>query len=336
MPRAPWLPALLSLILVPMAAPGLADDLPPDPRGVVTLQFDNDLFTGTDRHYTNGVRAAYLSPEHEFPEALAAVIEHIPVIPEGALARWEVAVGQSMFTPENTAATALVTDDRPYAGWLYLSLGAIADSGDELDMIALDLGVIGPAAMAGETQNWVHGWRGIPKSYGWDNQLHNEPGINLRWEHQWRHLARFSLDDAPGLGADIIPRVGLSLGNVFTNASAGATVRFGDDLPSDYGAPRIRPSLPGSGFFRPTDDFSWYLFAGAEGRAVARNIMLDGNTFRDSHSVEREPFVAEAQAGLALTIGRTRMTYTYVWRSREFEGQDRPDQFGGVSLSMRF
>lgn len=66
-------------------------------------------------------------------------------------------------------------------------------------------------------------------------------------------------------------------------------LRLGQRLPLDYGPPRIQPSLPGSGFFVPPQDrFGWYLFAGVEGRAVARNIFLDGNTFRDSRSVDKE------------------------------------------------
>ena len=63
-----------------------------------------------------------------------------------------------------------------------------------------------------------------------------------------------------------------------TYLEVGATLRIGNDLPNDYGAPRIRPSLPGSNFFLPRDNFGWYLFAGAGGRAVAYNIFLDGNT----------------------------------------------------------
>ncbi|MBK8542978.1 MAG: DUF2219 family protein [Caulobacteraceae bacterium] len=41
------------------------------------------------------------------------------------------------------------------------------------------------------------------------------------------------------------------------------------------------PSLAGAGYFTPRDNFSWYVFAGIEGRAVAHNIFLDGSLFRD-------------------------------------------------------
>ena len=44
----------------------------------------------------------------------------------------------------------------------------------------------------------------------------------------------------------------------------------------------------------------------------------------------------EAGAGLAVTLGRTRLSYTYVVRSKEFEGQPDMDRFGSVAVSVKF
>src|SRR5690606_26093169 len=133
------------------------------------------------------------------------------------------------------------------------------------------------------------------------------------------------------------PHLGGALGNIYTYGAGGFTLRFGEDLPDDYGPPRIRPALPGSDYFRPIDWFGWYFFAGAEGRIMARNIFLDGNTFKDSHSVDKRPFVLDLQAGLAINLGgRVRLAYTHLWRSKEFKGQDAAHQFGTLSLSVRF
>ena len=82
------------------------------------------------------------------------------------------------------------------------------------------------------------------------------------------------------------------------------TIRIGDDLPNNYGPPRIRPSLPGSDFFVNRDKLGWYLFAGFECRLVGRNIFLDGNTFSDSHSMDKRYLVGDFQTGVALTYGR--------------------------------
>jgi hypothetical protein len=138
------------------------------------------------------------------------------------------------------------------------------------------------------------------------------------------------------VAADIIPHMGVSLGNVMTLANAGATFRIGQDLDVDFGPPHVRPTLSGLAAVAGGTDFAWYLFAGAEGRYVAHNIFLDGNTFANSHSVDRIPLVADIQAGAAIVVNDIRLAFTHVFRTREFEGQRRSDRYGAISLSARF
>lgn len=127
--------------------------------------------------------------------------------------------------------------------------------------------------------------------------MENELGINLFYEQARRLNKNIFLNS---LEYDVIPHFGGSLGNVFTYAAAGLTVRIGPDLDEDFGSPRIRPSLPGGGFFRSKKGFNWYLFAGIEGRLILHNIFLDGNTFSSSHSVDKKLWVGDLQAGLAI------------------------------------
>jgi hypothetical protein len=145
-------------------------------------------------------------------------------------------------------------------------------------------------------------------------------------------------DMAPlGLQADLVPHIGLALGNIHTYGAGVLTIRLGDDLRGDYGARRIRPSLPGSYFFVQRESgFGWYLFAGFEGCAVARNIFLDGNTFGDSHSVKKKYFVRGLQGGVAFILGSTWLTFTHVYRTKKFENQRRADRYAGLSLSVQF
>lgn len=265
---------------------------------------------------------------------------YVPVFSRRGHLRTSYAIGQSIFTPEDITRKDLVEDERPYAGWLYAAVGLISDhrvrdgslQSKRLDSLELNVGVVGPASLTEETQSMVHRIVGSPQPKGWRNQLHNELGIMLVYDRQWQ--AQY-LSEVWGLGVDLTPHVGGTLGNVMTSLSCGATLRFGRDLPSDYGPPSIRPSLPGSGFFRPTQSFGWYLFVGLEGRFVAHSIFLDGNTFRSSHSVDREPWVGDVQAGLVLTWDDVRLSFTNIFRSDEFVGQKTSTEFGSISLSLR-
>ncbi|GLQ06938.1 lipid A deacylase LpxR family protein [Sneathiella chinensis] len=304
-----------------------------DKKGVLSVSYENDIFANQDNGYTNGVRLSWLSAESDVPVWLVSAANYLPFFETGAVKRYSLSLGQSMYSPDDISIPTLQEKDRPYAGWLYGSVGLISDSGSRLDNLKLTLGMVGPASLAEQTQTFVHETIGSTIPEGWDHQLNNEPGIILTYERKWRGLFEY---EPFGFGADVTPHVGASLGNIFTHASVGATFRLGYDLPSDYGPPRIRPSLPGSDFFRPTSTLGGYLFAGVEGRAVARNIFLDGNTFSNSHSVDKYPIVGEVQAGVAITYGNTRLAYTHVLRSKEFVGQSGPEEFGAITLSFRF
>jgi len=306
-------------------------------RWTVGLQIENDRFTRTDRHYTNGLRASFLSPEDRIqPEAIARLWDALPLPLDRDHRRVEFALGQSMFTPSDTDRADLIRDDRPYAGWFYGSMALLSHGkGDNADLesLELDLGIVGPASLAEQTQIKWHQLIGVDEPRGWDNQLDNEPGIVLSYSRKWRRLAP---DTFLGLQVDLTPHATVNLGNVLTSAAAGATVRFGMDLPSDFGPPRIRPSLPGSALFDPNKNWAWYFFAGVEGRYVLHNIFLDGNTFSDSHSVDKEPLVGDFQVGAAITVGRMRLAYIHVLRTREFKHQDVHDRFGVISVAFKF
>jgi hypothetical protein len=114
--------------------------------------------------------------------------------------------------------------------------------------------------------------------------------------------------------------------------------RVGFNLPDDFGPPRIDPSLPGSYYFEPRKKgaLGGYFFVGVDGRAVAHNIFLDGNTWQDSRHVDKIILVGDLEYGAAVTWNRFRLAYTHVFRTREFKTQRGADQFGALSLSVRF
>jgi hypothetical protein len=301
--------------------------------GTLSLVLENDLFYGTDEHYTNGIRISWLSGPKDTPDWALHAARRFPLFPEGGAVRTSYAAGQNMYTPRDIKLERPPLDDRPYAGWLYGSVGLIAETGRRLDVLDLTLGVVGPASRAEQSQKLIHEITGSAEPRGWDTQLKNEPGIVLTYQRSW---LGFVSESVSGFALDVTPHAGAAVGNVFTYANGGLTLRFGEDLPRDYGAPRIQPSLPGSGFFIPREEFGWYLFAGIEGRIVARNIFLDGNTFTDGRGVNKEPLVGDLQFGLAVIWRKTRFSYTHVLRSREFAGEGKGDDFGAFSLSVRF
>ncbi len=325
---------LLSILVVMSSNPVWAEgeQKVEDDKGVFNIVVENDIFAKSDRDYTNGIRFSWISSEENMPSWSRSVANILPLASSGRK-RISIAAGQSMFTPEDTVSKNYLPGDHPYAGWLYGSVGMVSDTGNTLDNVMLTLGVVGPSALAKQTQDFVHDAINDKRAQGWEHQLKDEPGIILTYERKWRGI----IEASPfGLGADITPHVGVNLGNVNSDASIGATFRLGFDLPADYGPPRIRPSLPGSDFFIPTQELGGYLFTTIGENVVARNIFLDGNSFKDSASVDKKYLVSSLQVGAALTYGETRVSYTQVFTSKEYDTQKHAPIFGVVTLSSRF
>lgn len=341
---------LLPLLLTLPAGPALAQ------CAVGSVQFENDIgLGGTDRHYTHGTRVSCISQNQGTTAGMRRLADGVGFDLFGARmldasgdVRYSLAFGQTMFTPEDISRPDLLENERPYAGWLFgtfgLVLGPSWHSPDtsaafaRLETIELTLGMVGPASGAEYAQKFVHSAIGADNPEGWHNQLRNEPGIMLAYEHKWR-TGSWRLPFVDGLDVDMMPSLGATVGNIHTFASTSATFRIGNRLSNDFGPPRIRPSVAGSEYYDPTpgETLGAYLFFSIGGRAVARNIFLDGNTFVDSNSVDRTVLVGDIQVGAVMSLwGRARLSFTHIFRTKEFEEQDGIDQFSAFSLSFLF
>ncbi len=306
-----------------------------DDERTFSINWEDDIWNGTDANYTNGIRFSVAGRQDDVPDWLEDTADVMPFFDARGSKRWQFAFGQNMYTPKNYELTTPQPNDRPYAGWLYGSAGLTSDTGRTLDNFNITLGIVGPSSLAEQVQETVHDAIGSPHPMGWQYQLHDEPGVIVSYERKWRNLWQVN---PGGYGFDVTPSAGGAVGNILTQASVGSVVRFGKNLPTDYGPPLINSVLTGTDYFvaNKNDDLGWYIFAGVQGDAVARNIFLDGNTFRDSARVNKEDFVGDLQGGVAVTYHGVRYAYTEVVRSKEFKTQDDGDSYGALTVSWKF
>ena len=320
----------------------------PIDRGTFSVYFENDLFTGTDRFYTNGTRISWSSADLEnysdtpYASPLLPLIRVIPFVNNPDYQKNLVfSFGQNIYTPDDTVAFDVVEGDRPYAGWLYAGFGLAWKTANVRNSLVFDIGVVGSYAYGEEAQRLVHEARNLDVPNGWDNQLHNEIGFVGVYTRTWRWPVR---ERRVGIDWELLPHAGAALGNVATYANAGAEFRIGVNLPDDFGT---APIGPGTATSTPVEgrqqadrakkfDLGAYLFARADGRVVAHNIFIDGNTFGDSHSVGRKWLVADLSVGASLNYKNTKLTYAVVYRSKEFDGQEEGQLFGSISVNFAF
>ncbi len=248
-------------------------------------------------------------------------------------------VGQQIYTPNDISQSNLIVDDRPYAGWAYVSLDLVQEKldtraqdlrRDRQRAIGLTLGLVGPDSGAGSVQRRFHRLGGFTTPEGWHNQLDNEVGLIVSAEQKDR-FAKWKLPN--GWELDAISNVGVRIGNVFTMANFGTTVRIGPELNRSLGADII-PTKTGEDYKNSTRWFNWHVFTGVDGRLVGRDIFLDGNTFSSSHSVDSELLVADLKLGATLKLRNCELSFTLLHRTEEFDGQDGPQVLGAWSLRI--
>lgn len=314
----------------------------------LSIYFENDLFAGTDHYYTNGVKIGWSSADLDkfsdtpYASPLLPLLNLVPFVNRPEFQKnLTFTLGQDIYTPTNVNAVTLQPNDRPYAGWLYGGIGLVVKDEYFRHSFGLNIGVVGPWSYAEQTQRAVHQVRGFAVPQGWDNQLHNELGVVAVYEMSWRwphHERRV------GLGWDFIPHAGFAAGNVYDYMNAGGELRAGFNLPDDFGTPGITPSsttsTPAEGRQEAIRarklDLGAYLFARVDGRLVARNIFLDGNTFEDSPSVQHRWLVADLSSGISMNYKNTKVTYAVVYRTQEFVGQKAGEVFGSITLTLAF
>ena len=302
-----------------------------DPGHTITIQLENDSTRpGSDNYYTSGERVAYTSPTGQLPGPLAA-FGHL-VLGDGQQ-RMGLELSQNIYTPLYDKLATPLPGDRPYAGVLLGTISLIQDTDTTRTALALGLGVIGPDALGKQVQNGFHQAIGQYSVGGWSTQLGNQPVIQLTADRTWR----VPLGVVGGLETDVLPSVTAAAGTFRIYGQAGGTVRIGQGLQSDFGAPRIRPGLTGTDAYVQTQPFVWYVFAGIDGQAVAWDETLDGLPFQTSRHVTCNPFVGEFQAGITVMAWGARLTALQVVQSNEFKTQGNGAfTFSSVSISFKF
>jgi len=335
---------LLLTVMRPAAWAESADPVTAPAPFVISIYTENDSQrykpnNPSDRHYTHGTRIVF-AHQPAFANTLADALDtlyplHAAGDPDRRTA-FGYSLGQNIYTPRNISATALVRNDRPYAGWLYGSAFLQRSSGNTMDHFEVKLGMVGPASLAEDVQTIVHDLFDSTDPRGWDNQLHDEPAFNVNYTRFWKlSLLPEAEGQAPRrFGVELIPQAGFAVGLVNRHLEAGATLRAGWNLPSDFGPGRLSQPSDATNLSGGTSELGGYVYVRALGRAVEHNLFIEGNNFHRSHSLPIEPLVGEVQLGVALAWRWFELGYSQTFLTDQFKAQRGDHSYGAINASF--
>jgi len=273
----------------------------------ITARADNDAFDfwrqpgdRPDEEYTSGVRLVIDGGAAPKWARLLGVRFSACVTGSRECASATREFGQDIYSPRRTGDDPVApSGSRPNAGWLFGSETARILRERRSDEYTITLGVTGQPSLAQQTQTLAHAMApSFNRPTDWRHQIGFEPGVIGRYVH----TGRISI----GPAVDVLPRAGVALGNVRTDAEAGVRVRAGFNL--------RHPWLPSAEHAPPEVAF----MIGAAGAAVARDLFLDGNTFHASEHVGHETFVYSREWSLTVRRDPFTLSYGAVTESRAY------------------
>ncbi len=312
--------------------------------GAISLTLENDVFTGSDDAYSNGVGLTWTSRDVASLSAdnparkWAMAWSVLPGVDDAKAERYvSLTLAQEIHTPEDISLESPPLDDRPYAGIAYLDGVVYRRTPRMNDAWSLRLGMVGPATHADDTQTWFHNVIGTDEPRGWRTQLPNEVMINMGYTASFAGPSG-ALSDA--IKWRVTPTVTAEAGTYATLVGAGALLEIGYNLPrSAQSVSSLRNGLnAGSvvGWREDETDLSVSANIGLAGYSVERFLPLDGTFFRDSRSIDYDPTIAVITTGATVRYGDYTLNFNVAFSEDAIHGSDDLVEFGALTLSRRF
>lgn len=282
---------------------------------------DNDAYLGTkqDRYYTNGL---FIKFKRALENKKDSNIKKI----------WGITVGQEMYNAKSGQTTLIENVDRPFAGYLYGagSLQWLKPNENSL-RLEIQMGTVGPSALGKEGQTFLHKTVGFYEIYGWEYQVKDEVGVNLKAN---LHYLLFR-DNSKIL--DFSLPINASLGNTFSGLNVGVLFRTGRINPFNHSA--ATQSNISTKLEQNLNKNEFYFFLKPSLTLVAYNATIQGGLFvKDKGPVTYQPnrFVLAQQSGVAYASNRWTIDFSVIFKSKELPEAKRSEQYGSIGLYYRF
>ena len=308
----------------------------------IVLTVENDIFTGSDDNYTNGVSITWSSDELSLYEddsrtrSWAGLFDFAPGFESSEKDNYlSLSLVQEMNTPTDITVVDPPLTEQPYSGVMLFNTSLLTVNDRWAQIWNLGIGAVGPITQVDHTQISYHKWIGADEPRGWDTQLPNEAIFNIGY------LAGYELfgdQGEAGLDWRVVPITDLELGTYATAIGGGVLFEFGTRLEDTFGTASLGQGLStivGTAV-EPTSRLEVSAYLSIGGYGIARYLPLDGTAFRESRSVDREPFVGMANAGVTARYKRLIASFGVSLGSTQFDFGDADLDYGAISIGWLY
>jgi hypothetical protein len=294
---------------------------------------ENDADFRTDEAYTHGASITALFLRKDIRDT----IFHIPFTDYKKQDNYiSFAYAQKIYTPQDLESSELIEDDRPYAGYSYIQTALHQSYNHSLKSLTFQIGLVGPSTGMESVQKTIHDIIGSPYPQGWEHQLGDELTIQLNYDE----TIYIKTKDIYSYKSVVIPNYGFELGNASTKVYTGALFRIGNYIPDDYGSLPLNSNsynkIPLEKSYQPAKGWNFCFNFSLKANLIARDIFLDGNSNRESHSVDKNNFTINGGYGFSLFYNNFSMDYMHTHTSKEFKEQDYYTGYGSFIFSYYF
>lgn len=287
----------------------------------IELGHDNDFFlliVESDRYYTYGINGAFKwknKKKHFFFKKYENYQNHFSSI------RLNIEAYTPDYLPDGSVDES---EERPYAGWSYATYSQNIAFTKSYLRLGIDVGILGPDSKAGELQNWFHRLIDDVELQGWEDQLPNQLGVNLKGAYGRSLYARKSFDFYATIDA--------SLGNIYIYAEPMVNLRLGKFAAIQNSVAQNNQLLASK------NQIEYFMDLGIGFKTSAYNATIQGNMFQKNDLFSQDEinnFLFTSYVGLNFLYKAASFKLKYNISTGTLNSSDI-NRYGALSIALRF
>jgi hypothetical protein len=307
--------------------------------------FYNDVFSGTDKHFTNGLNFSWIddsfgtreeTKSNSYNNFVFSIVDSIPYIELDGTKNHNagISLSQIMITPNDISVSEPQYDDIPYAGYLVLAFYKFEWDKDSFKEFRMEFGVVGKESGAEFVQKGVHHVIGSEEPKGWDNQLGTQYTANALFKYGEISWQDNSINN---LSMDWFNHVGFQTGNFITDIFAGSMFRIGDNYVKNFNLhyPALKEEASLLRLDNKHHGLGWSLSAGINTELLAYSYIVD-EAKKEGYATDKNILNITLYGGADLYFDAHKLTFFYQSRSPYTKQQDSIETFGGLIYSLQF